>query len=891
MQLCKPLILSALALLLIACGGGGGSNSPPAPTYTISGNVTGLTGTLVLANNGGNSKSVSAAGGFTFTTALATGAAYAVTILTQPAGQTCAVSMGSGTIAAANVTTVAVACATSVLVTGVADAPGGAVAGATVTLKDSKNASANATTASDGTFSIDVTFLTGPFLLSVASGGQTLFGYADAGGGVANLTPYTTAALAAYYLSLKTDPATVFAGTVSGTALPDPQELNLISFTIWAYVVPYLTLANAPNAPAIDPFRTPFTANHTGESQLIDRTVVTLPTPATAAVTLTFDSGSGNTAGSMRTTATFKPGPPQGDTSGVPPIDLATVTGFEENATNPAGTTTTSVLDLCRTHGTPITGAGPPFDCVASMRVAPAGINIALGASTILEENTVARDQIHTTLLPLDAAGYGTTVPNYNLTWTNSDTSVIGAVPAPLTGGGTINFPQVTTANLGSAILTLTDPVTKVSTPWRINVISALVVLPLDNLIGIPVTESPIVVQVGQMRQAYLTDGTLPVRVPAVLAASSNTHVADLTLITVCDGDFYNDDHGVCVEGNAPGQSTLTFSGTFGLVGELQFMGLVCVPESNNASCAQLLQLPSSVSALPNSTVQLTPVEADSTGASVTPDPTQLVWSASGPGCSVSSTGLVTVPAAGSCTITVVDNGANASGNSTPLSATTTVTVSSATLALTPADPSVTAGASVQLTATETAANGTGLTPGPLTWSSSNAAVAVSATGLVTASPSSTGSSLITAVDNSDQATGTTTVSIIQGGTFSGTYSVPAGTGITSTGMSVNLPADSGTFSGVYNSSDQVTSITLSSTAISGLNGTFTGNAASGIALPGAFTPNVNNLKNTCNGACADTFQNPEWAVNGAGSSCLVLESPGGGIVPQISGTCTFTIH
>ena len=82
-------------------------------TYTVGGNVSGLTGSgLVLSlNAGAQTLPVAASGAFTFPTGLADTSPYAVTIGTQPAGQTCTVSNGSGTIAGANVTNVAVACA------------------------------------------------------------------------------------------------------------------------------------------------------------------------------------------------------------------------------------------------------------------------------------------------------------------------------------------------------------------------------------------------------------------------------------------------------------------------------------------------------------------------------------------------------------------------------------------------------------------------------------------------------------------------------------------------------------------------------------------------------------------------------------------------------------
>ena len=80
------------------------------PTYSVGGSVTGLSGTLVLQDDGGDDLAVSANGPFTFATKLADGASYAVTVKTNPSGQSCSVANGSGTIAAADVTNVAVSC-------------------------------------------------------------------------------------------------------------------------------------------------------------------------------------------------------------------------------------------------------------------------------------------------------------------------------------------------------------------------------------------------------------------------------------------------------------------------------------------------------------------------------------------------------------------------------------------------------------------------------------------------------------------------------------------------------------------------------------------------------------------------------------------------------------
>jgi hypothetical protein len=98
--------------IVVGCGGsaGGGSTPPPPTTYTIGGTVSGLTGTgLILQDNSGNNLAVSASGSFTFSSAVDSGAAYSVTVLTQPTGQSCTVTSGSGT-ASANVTNVQVSC-------------------------------------------------------------------------------------------------------------------------------------------------------------------------------------------------------------------------------------------------------------------------------------------------------------------------------------------------------------------------------------------------------------------------------------------------------------------------------------------------------------------------------------------------------------------------------------------------------------------------------------------------------------------------------------------------------------------------------------------------------------------------------------------------------------
>jgi hypothetical protein len=84
--------------------------------FTVGGTVTGLTGKgLELQVNGGSNLIVNASGTFAFPAPLSSGAAYAVTVKTQPGtpSQTCAVTKGTGTVAGAPVTDVAIACTTN----------------------------------------------------------------------------------------------------------------------------------------------------------------------------------------------------------------------------------------------------------------------------------------------------------------------------------------------------------------------------------------------------------------------------------------------------------------------------------------------------------------------------------------------------------------------------------------------------------------------------------------------------------------------------------------------------------------------------------------------------------------------------------------------------------
>jgi hypothetical protein len=100
----------ASLILLAAAALSGCGEGPQVLAVRVSGTTTGLTGTVVLRNDGWDPLTIKQNGPFTFTSPIAAGHAYAVTVDTQPAGQTCTVSNGSGTAGSADVTDVSVTC-------------------------------------------------------------------------------------------------------------------------------------------------------------------------------------------------------------------------------------------------------------------------------------------------------------------------------------------------------------------------------------------------------------------------------------------------------------------------------------------------------------------------------------------------------------------------------------------------------------------------------------------------------------------------------------------------------------------------------------------------------------------------------------------------------------
>jgi sugar lactone lactonase YvrE len=144
-KLLRSALPLSVALLLAACGGGGGGTAGPSGggyTYTVSGTVSGLSGTVILQNNGGDDLSISVSNSknFAFAKPINSGNAYNVTVLTQPSNQRCLVANGTGS-ATANVSNVSVSCASQM---------GGAMQGVSLNLAPTVSTLAGTAFGNDG---------------------------------------------------------------------------------------------------------------------------------------------------------------------------------------------------------------------------------------------------------------------------------------------------------------------------------------------------------------------------------------------------------------------------------------------------------------------------------------------------------------------------------------------------------------------------------------------------------------------------------------------------------------------------------------------------------------------------------------------------------------------
>lgn len=95
---------------LVSCGGSGSGSGL---SYSVSGTISGLQGSVVIQNNTTDVITLSSSGSFSFPNKVNDGASYNVVVRTQPESQTCTISNAGGLIRGADITDVDIVCVTT----------------------------------------------------------------------------------------------------------------------------------------------------------------------------------------------------------------------------------------------------------------------------------------------------------------------------------------------------------------------------------------------------------------------------------------------------------------------------------------------------------------------------------------------------------------------------------------------------------------------------------------------------------------------------------------------------------------------------------------------------------------------------------------------------------
>ncbi len=223
-------------------------------TRTLGGTVVGLvpSETMILQDNGGDDLVVSANGGFTFSTPVAQSAAYDVTVLTQPATQTCTVANGNGTAGSSDISDVQLTCSTNSYTVG------GVVTGLSGMLVLQDNGADNLSVNSNGAFAFpasvaqgsgfDVTISTQPVAQTcTVTNGSGIMGVADiAYVDVSCVTNTTTLAASTPDLALSVTGLTEYG--VPGT--PSSGAARMITITNTGSYTAYNVSITQPTWPA-----------------------------------------------------------------------------------------------------------------------------------------------------------------------------------------------------------------------------------------------------------------------------------------------------------------------------------------------------------------------------------------------------------------------------------------------------------------------------------------------------------------------------------------------------------------------------------------------------------------------------------------------------------------
>jgi hypothetical protein len=212
-------------------------------------------------------------------------------------------------------------------------ATGQPLAATTVTLKDSSGAAKSAVTGSDGSYAIDTTGMTGPFMEQVTTPGNVKLYSVSADANAAmtvNVTPLTDVAVRMWYGVQNVAVDAAFGAPTGTNAAPSPASVSVLTNLVKNIVQLWLAKAAVP-ASGFSPITTPFAADGTGLDHVLSQTSVN---QGTGHVTITDGTTTQNTgltyAGSNVTVATTTTG--AGGTSSSSTTTVIPVSGGQQSA-------------------------------------------------------------------------------------------------------------------------------------------------------------------------------------------------------------------------------------------------------------------------------------------------------------------------------------------------------------------------------------------------------------------------------------------------------------------------------------------------------------------------------------------------------------------------------
>jgi hypothetical protein len=178
-------------------------------------------------------------------------------------------------------------------------AKGLAIASTTVTIRDKSGNTKTGTTNSNGSYTVDTTGMTLPFLLQISSGTGYFYSVATATG-TTNIHPFTDLIIRNWYAVKGLDVNTVFAGPAP-LVMPSMSEINTIE-AVFRNILSTWLANTGLTASTFNLLTSPFNANGTGFDLVLDNTAVVIDT-TTGNVTVTTTNPNTGFVSTMMTTS------------------------------------------------------------------------------------------------------------------------------------------------------------------------------------------------------------------------------------------------------------------------------------------------------------------------------------------------------------------------------------------------------------------------------------------------------------------------------------------------------------------------------------------------------------------------------------------------------------